>query len=115
MWDGKPGLPYRVYSFLSGDLIASKKRTIPQTPEQSERSDRRLLLGSSIALTLSTGAAAFLVKRSADTAYEEYLRLANPVKQEQHFRKAVRHDRIAGGLWIALEVGVLVTWYLAFS
>lgn len=66
------------------------------------------------ALAISSGAAAWWSKEKADRAYDRYLRAASVRRQEQQFERAERYDRIAGGAFVCMEVGLVMTAYLIF-
>ena len=84
---------------------------------QPDRSDDSLLfkpLLLSAAWTVGMGALAYWSKDRADRAYRSYMSSANSQSQKRYFDRAQRSDRLAGASLIGMEVGIVLTSYLAF-
>ena len=84
---------------------------------QPDRSDDSLLskpLLLSAAWTVGMGALAYWSKDRADRAYRAYMSSANTQSQKRYFDRAQRSDQLAGASLIGMEVGIVLTSYLAF-
>ena len=84
---------------------------------QLDRNDDSLLskpLLFSAAWTVGMGALAYWSKDRADRAYRSYMSSANTQSQKRYFDRAQRFDRLAGASLIGMEVGIVLTSYLAF-
>jgi hypothetical protein len=68
----------------------------------------------SAAWTVGMGALAYWSKDRADRAYRSYMSSANAQSQKRYFDRAQRSDRLAGASFIGMEVGIVLTSYLAF-
>jgi hypothetical protein len=71
-------------------------------------------LYTAIGVSLTSATAALMAERTANRAYDTYLTSAEPSRQDRYYRRAVRYDRLAGGLWTLFEIGFVATWYIAF-
>ena len=84
---------------------------------QLDRNDDSLLskpLLFSAAWTVGMGALAYWSKDRADRAYRSYMSSVNTQSQKRYFDRAQRFDRLAGASLIGMEVGIVLTSYLAF-
>jgi hypothetical protein len=79
---------------------------------ERQRLTRRLYL--SAALAVSSGLAAWWSREQGDRAYARYMRAAGRRRQEKHFHRAERYDRIAGTAFVGMEVGLALTTYFLF-
>ena len=68
----------------------------------------------SMGLALAAGGAAWWSGHRADRAYDKYLHSAGRQRQDEQFRRAERYDRLAGGAFVFMEAGIVLTTYLVF-
>lgn len=68
----------------------------------------------SMGLALAAGGAAWWSGHRADRAYDRYLHSAGRQHQDEQFRRAERYDRLAGGAFVFMEAGIVLTTYLVF-
>ena len=84
---------------------------------QTDRNGDSLLskpLLLSTAWTVGMGALAYWSKDRADRAYRSDMSSANTHSQMRYFDRAQRSDRLAGASLVGMEVGIVLTSYLAF-
>ena len=78
------------------------------------RSIRRRAACAGGAVAIAGGLIARWSKKKADRAYERYLHSASVRRQERAFDRSRRYDRITGGAFAAMEVGVVLAAYFTF-
>lgn len=84
------------------------------TAEESDKPLVRRPLLMSAVWAVGMGALAYWSRDRADRAYDAYMHSANAQRQQRHFDRAERYDRVAGAALFGMEVGVVLTSYLAF-
>jgi len=100
-----------------GALLLVRGRERPPSRRHGEEEEKkrfRSRLYLSAALAAASGLVAWWSKERADRAYERYLHAASLRRQEDQFARAERYDRIAGGAFVGMEIGVVLTTYLLF-
>lgn len=78
------------------------------------RSFRRRAACVSAAVAVAGGVVARWSKRKADRAYDRYLHSAGLRRQNEAFDRSRRYDRITGGAFVAMEVGIVLAAYFTF-
>lgn len=97
------------------ELPMLRPQLMPTTSAaSSEKKGARQQLYLSAALAAGAGAVAYWSKERADAAYDRYLRSASAARQQRELAAARRFDRIAGGAFVGMEVGIVLSSYLLF-
>ena len=81
-------------------------------PRKKGRFGPRVYL--SAAFTVTAGVLAAWSRHEADQAYDRYLHAASQQRQKDSFRRAERHDRMAGVALAGMEAGIVLTTWLVF-
>ena len=82
--------------------------------ERRSRSFRRRAACASGAVAIAGGLIARWSKKKADRAYGRYLHSAAVRRQERAFERSQRYDRIAGGAFVVMEVGIVLAAHFTF-